>query len=132
MARNYLATGRVWLAASSWQTSYDLTLELYVETTKVAYLCGEFEQVEHWAAIVLQSAKTIFDRVKVYEVRIQTDIAQNQPLKAINAALQVLQQLEINFPKTPSQSDIRLELDAITGLFHEKEVESLIHLPEMT
>lgn len=130
-ARNYLATGRQWLAASSWQTNYDVTLELYIETTEVAYLCGEFEQVEYWAAIVLQSAKTIFDSVKVYEVRIQTDIAQNQPLKAINTALQVLLQLGINFPKTPSQSDVRLELDTITALFNENEVESLIHLPKM-
>ncbi|WP_459195234.1 PAS domain S-box protein [Nostoc sp. FACHB-892] len=131
-AGNYLATGRQWLEDSSWQTNYDLTLELYVETTEVAYLCGEFEQVEYWAAIVLQEAKTVLDTVKVYEVKIQTDIAQNQPLKAINTALQVLPQLEINFPKTPSQSDIRLELDTIAALFNEKEVESLIDLPEMT
>ncbi|MEH1986458.1 AAA family ATPase [Nostoc sp.] len=131
-AQNYLATGRAWLTASSWQTNYDLTLELYQETTEVAYLCGDFEQVEYWAAIVLQEAKTILDSVKTYEVKIQTDTAQNQPLKAINTAFQVLQQLEINFPKTLSQSDIHLELDTIIGLFHEKEVESLIHLPEMT
>lgn len=131
-ASNYLTTGRQCLEASSWKTNYDLTLELYVETTEVAYLCGEFEQVEYWAVIVLQEAKTVLDTVKVYEVKIQTDIAQNQPLKAIDIALQVLQQLGIDFPKTPSQSDIRLELDAITALFNEKEVESLIDLPEMT
>lgn len=127
-----MTTGRQCLEASSWKTNYDLTLELYVETTEVAYLCGEFEQVEYWAVIVLQEAKTVLDTVKVYEVKIQTDIAQNQPLKAIDIALQVLQQLGIDFPKTPSQSDIRLELDAITALFNEKEVESLIDLPEMT
>ncbi|MEH2003545.1 MAG: serine/threonine-protein kinase PknK, partial [Nostoc sp.] len=46
MAQNYLARGRAWLAVSSWQTNYDLTLELYTETTEVAYLCGEFEHVE--------------------------------------------------------------------------------------
>ncbi|MBD2096344.1 PAS domain S-box protein [Trichocoleus sp. FACHB-591] len=131
-AGNYLATGRQWLEDFSWQTNYDLTLELYVEATEVAYLCGEFEQVEYWAAIVLQEAKTVLDTVKVYEVKIQTDIAQNQPLKATNTALQVLPQLEINFPTTPSQSDIRLELDTIAALFNEKEVESLIDLPEMT
>lgn len=131
-AKNYLTKGRAWLAKSSWQTHYDLTLDLYSEAVEVAYLCGAFEDVKHWAAIVLQEAKTVLDTVKVYEVKIQTDIAQNQPLKAIDTALQVLQQLEINFPKTPSQSDIRLELDTITALFNEKEVESLIHLPEMT
>ncbi|MEH1814513.1 MAG: PAS domain-containing protein, partial [Nostoc sp.] len=132
MARNYLAAARVWLAASSWQTNYDLTLDLYLETTEVAYLCGDFEQVESWAAIVLQSAKTIFDIVKVYEVKIQTDIAQNHLLKAINTGLQVLQQQGISFPETPSQLDIQLELDAIASLFSEKQIKDLIHLPEMT
>jgi PAS domain S-box-containing protein len=130
-ARNYFAKGRAWLAKSSWQTNYDLTLDLYVETTEVAYLCGEFEQVEHWVAIILQKAFTVLDTVKAYEVKIQADIAQNQPLKAINTALQVLQQLGINFPKTPSQSDIHLELNTIASLSNE-EVENLIHLPEMT
>ena len=132
MAKKYLATGRAWLAASSWQTNYDLTLDLYSETTEVAYLCGDFEQVEYWVAIVLQEAKTVLDTVKVYEVKIQTDIAQNQSLKAIDTALQVLQQLGIGFPKKRSQSDIRLELKAIASLIGSKSIEDLSHLPQMT
>jgi PAS domain S-box-containing protein len=132
MAAKYLATGRALLTASSWQTNYDLTLELYLAITEVAYLCGEFEQVEYWAAIVLQEAKAMLDSVKIYEVRIQTYMAQSQPLQAIQTALQVLQQLGIKFPEAPGQLDIRLELDAITSLFSKKSIEDLIHLPEMT
>jgi PAS domain S-box-containing protein len=132
VAKRYLATARVWLAASSWQTDYELTLNLYLETTEVAYLCGEFEQVESWAGIVLQAAKTVLDIVKVYEVKIQTDMAQSQPLKAIDTALQVLQQLGIDFPKKPSQSDIQLELDAIALLIGKKPIGDLSHLPQMT
>ncbi|MBD2528013.1 PAS domain-containing protein, partial [Nostoc sp. FACHB-133] len=132
VAKKYLTTARVWLAASSWQTNYDLTLDLYLETTEFAYLCGDFEQVEYWVAIVLQEARDVLDTVKVYEVKIKTDISQNQPLKAINTALQFLQQLGISLPKQPTQSDICLELDTITSLLSEKQIEDLIHLPEMT
>ncbi|MEH2040070.1 AAA family ATPase [Nostoc sp.] len=132
MAKKYLATARVWLAASSWQTNYDLTLDLYVETTEVAYLCGDFEQVEYWVAIVVQSAKTVLDIVKVYEVKIQTDMAQSQPLKAIDTALQVLQQLGISFLETPNKSYIQLEIDTITSLLGEKPIGDLSHLPKMT
>ena len=130
-AKEYLATGRAWLAASSWQTNYELTLELYSETTEVAYLCGEFEQVESWVAIVLQKAKTVLDSLRVYEVKIQTDRAQGQPLKAVNTALQVLQQLGIRFPEKPSQIDIQVELDTITSRLSKKPIKELIHLPEM-
>jgi PAS domain S-box-containing protein len=132
MAKKYLAIGREWLAASSWQTNYDLTLELYLETTEVEYLCGEFEQVECWVAIVQQEAKTVLDLVKVYEIKIQIDMAQNQPLKAIHTALQVLQQLGISFPEEPSQLEIQLELDIILSFLSEKSIEDFIHLPEMT
>ena len=131
-AQSYLATGRAWLARSSWQTHYDLSLELYTETVETAYLCGEFEQVEYWVGIVLPEAKTVLDSVKVYEVKIQTDIAQNQILEAISTALQVLQQLGISFPEQPSQSDVFLELDAITSLFSEKPIGDLLYLPKMT
>ncbi|MEH2221625.1 AAA family ATPase [Nostoc sp.] len=131
MAQKYLATARVWLAASSWQTNYNLTLDLYLETTEIEYLCGNFEQVEYWVAIVLQEAKTILDIVKVYEVKIQTDIAQNHLLKAINTGLQVLHKLGISFPEKFSQSDIQLELDAIISRFENKPIQDLIQLPEM-
>lgn len=130
-ARNYLTTGRQWLAASSWQTNYDLTLELYVVTTEVAYLCGEFEQVEDWAEIVFKKAKTILDTIKVYEVKIQTNIAQSQLLGAINTALQVLQQLGISFPEQPDQADIQLDLNAITACISGKPISDLLYLPEM-
>jgi PAS domain S-box-containing protein len=132
VAKKYLAAGRAGLAASSWQTDYDLTLELYSETTEVAYLCGEFEQVESWVAIVLEEAKTVLDIVKVYEVKIQTAIAQNQLLEAINTGLQVLQQLGVSFPETPSHLDIRLDLDAIASLASVQSIRDLIHLPQMT
>ncbi|MHC5939233.1 protein kinase domain-containing protein [Nostoc sp.] len=132
MAQKYLATARVWLAASSWQTNYDLTLDLYLETTEVEYLCGDFEQVEYWVAIVLQEAKTILDIVRVYEVKIQTDMAQGQLLKAIDTGLQVLQQLGIMFPDTPNSSDIHLELDIISSCLQETSIADLIHLPEMS
>jgi len=132
VAKHYLATGRAWLAASSWQTNYDLTLELYSENAEAAFLCGDFKDIESCTAIVLQEAKTVLDTVKVYEVKIQTDIAQGQSLKAIDTGLQVLRQLGISFPKEPDQSDIQLELGTITALLNERLIEDLIHLPKMT
>ncbi len=132
VAKNYLVAGRTWLATSSWQTNYDLTLALYSETTEVAYLCGEFEQVEYWTAIVLQKAETILDTINVYEVKIQAAIAQSHLLEAINTGLQVLQQLGNIFPEKPSQSDIQLELDTILSRFDNKAIQDSIQLPEMT
>jgi predicted ATPase/GAF domain-containing protein/tRNA A-37 threonylcarbamoyl transferase component Bud32 len=132
VAKSYLATGRRLLEASSWQTDYELTLKLYIETTEVAYLCGNFEDVEQWAEIVLREAKTVLDTVKAYEVKIQTNIAQNQSLEAITTGLQVLRRLEIHFPETPSQSDVQHELDATLSCFDRRAIQGLIQFPAMT
>ncbi len=82
-------------------------------------------------AIALQSAQTVLDTVKIYDIKIQTYIAQNHLLEAINTALQVLQQLGIRFCEQPSQLDIQLEIDAIASLFNEMPIEGLSYLPEM-
>ncbi|HEY9675308.1 MAG TPA: AAA family ATPase [Waterburya sp.] len=133
-AQQYSIAGRACLTDSSWQTNYDLTLDLYTETVEVEYLCGDFEQVEIRAALVLQEAKTVLDSVKVYEVKIQTYMAQSQPLKAIDTGLQVLQQLGISFRDNEklSQSDVHLELDAIASRFSDRAIEELLHLPQIT
>lgn len=131
-AKEYLAIGRECLVVSSWQTNYELTLDLYLETTEVTYLRGDFERVEYWAEIILQEAKTILDTVKVYEIKIQAYMAQSQPLRALDTALQFLQQLGVSFPKKPTQLEIDLELNAILSRFSETSVESLIRLPKMT
>jgi PAS domain S-box-containing protein len=131
-AKDYLAMGREWLATSIWQTDYNLALELYTEITEVTYLCGEFENVEHLAAIVLKEAKTVLDSVKVYEVIIQADAAQGQLLVAIHTGLQVLQQLGISLLEQPSQSDVQLEINTIAALLSGKPIKNLIDLPEMT
>jgi predicted ATPase len=45
-ALRYLTTGLELLAASSWQTQYELTLSLYNEAAEVAFFNGNFQQME--------------------------------------------------------------------------------------
>ena len=132
VAKSYLAIGRAWLAASSWQTDYELTLKLYSETTEVAYLCGELEQVEHWAGIVLQQAKTILDKAKIYEVKIQTCIAQKKLLEAIKIGLQALKLLGVALPESPTKLDIQRQLEETKAFWYGKNIEYLSNLPVMT
>jgi signal transduction histidine kinase len=55
---------------------------------------------------VLKQAKTPLEKLKVYHVKIQAYIAQNQFLDAIATALQVLQTLGVNIPQNPSKWDL--------------------------
>ena len=131
-AWNYLKVGMNCLGADSWQSQYDVTLALYVEAAEAAILSGSFEEMERLASVVLQQGKTLLDKVKVYEVKIQGYTAHNKPLEAVKTALSVLTMLGIRFPKKPKKLDILFELAQTKIRLAGKRIENLIDLPEMT
>ncbi|PSB40108.1 serine/threonine protein kinase [filamentous cyanobacterium Phorm 46] len=128
----YLNLGRKLLAKNSWQTSYELTLVLYVEATESAYLSTDFEQMEQLTKIVLQQAKTILDKVKVYEVKISACIAEIKQLQAIEIGLQVLPLLGVNLPASPTHAEIQQTVTATAEALAGKSNEELLNLPPMT
>ncbi|HYW19021.1 MAG TPA: AAA family ATPase [Nodularia sp. (in: cyanobacteria)] len=131
-ALNYLNTGIKLLADDSWETQYQLTLALYETAADVAYLGGNFEEMEQLAEVVLQRAKTLLEKVKVYEIKIIAYTSQNRLLEAIAIARQVLQSFGLIFPDSPSISDIQKGFAEITVLLADKTVADLINLPLMT
>jgi predicted ATPase len=128
----YLLVGLALLEVQHWQTQYELALALYIEAAEVAYLYGNFEEMERLAEVVLQQAKTVLDKVKVYEVRIQAYIAQDKPKEAVSTALTVLKLLEINLPKEPRRFQIAIALWQTKLALVGKPIEDLINLPPMT
>jgi predicted ATPase/tRNA A-37 threonylcarbamoyl transferase component Bud32 len=131
-AIQYFKIGLGLLAANSWQSHYDLTLAFYESATETAYLNGDFEQMEKWAAVVLQQAKTQIDKMKVYEVKIQTCMAQVKQLEAIKIGLQALELLGVRLPESPSLSDIQQTIARTAANLAGKSIEDLINLPLMT
>lgn len=131
-AISYLKLGLGLLAANSWQNQYELTLALYDSVVETAYLNGDFEQMQRWAAVVLQQAKTSIDKMKVYEVKIQACMAQVKQLEAVKIGLQALELLGVRFPESPSPSDIQQTLTKTAASLTGKSIEDLINLPVMT
>jgi predicted ATPase/signal transduction histidine kinase len=131
-AIKYLNVGIKLLTKDSWQTNYDLTLLLYTEATEAAYLSTDFKQMEQLAEIVLQQAKTILDKVKVYEVKISACIAETKQLEAIEIGLQVLPLLGVILPPSPTQQEIQQIVKATANALAGKSNEELLNLPAMT
>jgi predicted ATPase len=59
-------------------------------------------------------------------------MAQNKLLEALNTGLQVLKQLEVEFPDSPNPSDIGQALGETAAILSGTRIEDLIDLPEMT
>ncbi|MFB2917132.1 trifunctional serine/threonine-protein kinase/ATP-binding protein/sensor histidine kinase [Aerosakkonema funiforme] len=130
-AMEYLTKGIQLLPTDSWLQNYNLTLGLYELAAEVSCLSGNFQQMEHFVDVVFQQAQQLLDKVKVYEVKILAYVAQSQQLEAIKTALSVLELLGVTFPKEPTEIDITQSLQATQAMLADKELETLLELPEM-
>ncbi|MEG3941519.1 serine/threonine-protein kinase PknK [Microcoleus sp. S36b_A3] len=131
-AVDYLNTGLNLINnVDSWQSNYDLTLALHEEATEAAYLNGDFPKMEDLAEEVLNRAKTVLDKVKVYDVKIQAAGAQSKIKEGIQISLIALTQLGISLPEYPSQWDVQRGLETTASLVGDRDIEDLINLPLM-
>ncbi|MGG6242205.1 PAS domain S-box protein [Nodosilinea sp. AN01ver1] len=131
-AFKYFTTGLKLLNSESWQSEYDLTLALYSEAAEAAYLQGCFDEMEQLVEVVLDRAKTVLDKVQVYDSSIQKCLSQGNLKEALKIGLEVLKLLGVILPENPSELDVRGGLESTAALLTEREIEDLIDLPEMT
>lgn len=131
-AWEYFSAGRQLLPENCWQREYQFTLELHEALVESAYLSGNFAAMEELADIVFKEAHTIFDKIKVYTVKIEALNAQNKLVEAVNTGMQVLALLGVEFPKQPGLDDISLALQETCLVYSGREIAGLINLPEMS
>ncbi len=131
-ARAYLQTGIELLAVNCWQARYELTLSLYVAAAEAAYLNADFDGMEQIAVQVLQSAQTILDKVKIYEIQIAAQTAQSRLLEAIAVGRDALKQLGVELPIEPNNAEIGKALQVLASQLEGKRIEELADLPAMT
>ncbi|MGB7443653.1 MAG: AAA family ATPase [Coleofasciculaceae cyanobacterium] len=131
-ALKYFQTGLELLDSESWLQTYDLSLSLFVAAAEAAYLSADFRQQDELVKVVLQKANSLLDKVKVYEIIIQANIAHNQLQEAVKTALTVLSLLGVNFPKQPNKVGIWISFIETKLALVGKKTEDLINLPIMT
>ncbi len=132
VARAFFCAGLDLLGAESWQHDYELTLMLTEAAAEAAYLCGDFAEMQRLGAVVLAEARSILDQIKVYEVTLQTLLAQNQLAECIQLGLRVLRQLGVDLPEQPGPADIGAALMGAQAAWQAKGLATLIDMPPMT
>ncbi len=130
-ALKYFQTALSLLDVESWQTNYLLALKLHENYAEAAYLTGDFELMETIIEQVLNHRQDLLDLVKVYEIKIQANIAQTQQLSALNIGIEFLALLGIDVPESPQPQDLQVELAAISQAMESKAIADLANLPLM-
>lgn len=134
-ALNYLKTGIELVASDKfdgWTSHYELTLALYERAAEAAFLSTRFAEMETLVETVLERARTLLEKMKVYEIKILFHMAQTRMVEAIDIAREVLALLGLPLPRRPTLPRTLLELARTRLLFLGRSLESLKNLPPMT
>ncbi|MEH2360297.1 AAA family ATPase [Nostoc sp.] len=131
-ALEYFNQGIQLVISDGWENAHELTLNLYQAAAEAAFLNNEFEQMDLLIQVVIKEANNLLDKVKVYEIKLQSYQVQGQMLKAIEIGCKTLQQLGILLSESVTSADIHQAIENTLSLLGERQIESLIDLPLMT
>lgn len=131
-ASTYLQSGIELLSNNSWETDYQLTLDLHVSAAGSAYLEGNLVQMEEIACTVLRSARTILDKVEIYRIQIAALTVKSKMLEAIIIGKNALSQLGIELPSTSIEIENDGALLNLANQMEGKQIEDLLDLPLMS
>ncbi|MEO6862183.1 MAG: AAA family ATPase [Microcoleus sp.] len=131
-AVRYLRVAMELLPADCWQSHYYLTLAIYESTAEAEYLNVNYEDSKNLVDMVVQKAKTLVEKVNIYQLQIQSYNAQNRLVEALNTGLEVLKLLGISFPQNPKALNIMAGLINTKLSLGLRRIEDLANLPEMT
>jgi predicted ATPase/signal transduction histidine kinase/tRNA A-37 threonylcarbamoyl transferase component Bud32 len=128
----YLNIGLGLITTDSWQNNYDLTLNLHIEAAEAEYLNGNFARLQYLADMILEKANNILHKVKVYDIQIQSYMGQNQPSKAVDIGVEILNKLGMKIPYRPTKIDVLAAVVQTKLTLVGKRTEDLANLPIMT
>lgn len=130
-AFKYLKFGISSLKKNGWRDSYNLTLSLYEEAAEAAFLCGYSAQMESIGDRVLQEARNVLDKVKVFEVKILNCTIKHELADAVKLGITILALLDVRFPSKPNKGHVLLAYLRTWLLLIGKSADDLVGLHEM-
>ncbi len=123
-ASAYLDLSLQLLPVDRWQSSYRLSLELYIATAKVACSSGDMEKSEAALKLILNKATSLEDKVEAYYLYVNLLHSQERGEEAHMTCMDVLARLGEEVPEyvTPEESKklIQETIMLISGLSEDK------------
>jgi predicted ATPase/signal transduction histidine kinase/ActR/RegA family two-component response regulator len=129
LADNYVRQGMQLLPTDCWQAQYRLTLDLYTNATKIAYLQGDSKRMIATSTVILTFTEDMLDKIDVYRLQIARLTAMGKMLEAIEVGRNVLTELGVDLPIYPDEIAITTAMQKVDCLLVDREIEELIDLP---
>ena len=130
-AVEYLKVAILLLPINAWQSSYDLALAVYESAAEAEYLNTNFDSSKSLVEIILKNAKSPLEKVRTYEIQIQSYTAQNKFIEAIATGREALQLLDLTLPEDSNTQIIFEEHDQLQQMFVHQSIVALANMPEI-
>ncbi|MBW4636411.1 MAG: AAA family ATPase [Iphinoe sp. HA4291-MV1] len=131
-ALRYLMIALELLAPNSWHSQYQLTLVIHIEAVELGFLNTDFELAERLSNVALEKARELVEKIKLYEINIQSYLSRRQYKLAIDTGIQVLKKIGLTI--SDSTENIRFLLGQLKRklTLEGKQIEDLCNLSPMT
>jgi signal transduction histidine kinase/GAF domain-containing protein len=130
-ALKYFNAGLELLPEQAWQTRYDLIMELHTEALESSYINTNFDRAFQLSEVIIFRAKTLLEKIKVYELKVIFYFNQNQSQASIDIGLEALKLLGVDLPQKPTKLNIFMGLIRTKLALGNKRIEDLVELPPM-
>ncbi|MCP4136967.1 MAG: AAA family ATPase [bacterium] len=130
-ANKFLENSRNLLPPDSWESEYTLSRQLYTECGEIAFLAGEYKASELFFDAVLQNAKTVLEKIPVYQIKIANYTILQKLNEAVEFGKKALKMIGFNMPQKANRFFLFKESLSLYMNIRKKNVDDLVNLKEL-
>lgn len=125
----YLRVAEELLGDDAWSETPAVTSDLAAEMQLCLYLTGHTEEADQWLRLMLEHADTPLDRADILAIRTRQNATLGRMHESIQAAIEGLGLLGVNFTEQPSQHDIDAERRLVRENLAGRAISALVDAP---
>ncbi len=130
-ATEYFYVGLGLLRSASWQSQYDLTLNLHIAAIEAEYFNTNYQKAKALIDIAIKQAKTILEQSIIYDKKIKYYTSQGDFKSAIDTGIEALDILGTPLKTDPENIKILSEQLRAELVFETSQIAELLNLPVM-
>ena len=125
----YLEQGASLVEEDDWQTNYELCLKLFTIGSECMYVVGNNEIAISMAQQALLHCRNFYDKLPAYAALIQSLGAATKLQQAIDCGLEVLRQVEEDFPTAIARQDTMQAFGKTKSMLEQRDASSIVGGP---
>jgi len=131
LAYTYFVNGIRLLTEADWSAHYEIALHIYNQATEIGMVTGVQDEAERWLQEALRRSRTIDDRIKAHEIKLNQLSKNHQLAETITHLLTVVEEIGHGVPRHPSKLAILREYAQVSWYLRNKSVTTIPTMPAM-